>query len=119
MDILLNNDHDLEFTDNDLRLTETESESLAQRLKIKLLTFRGEWFLNTQEGIPYYQRIFRKNTPKETIDAVFKQAILSEPEVIQLNEFNSSINRQFRIYRLNFIVRSSNSDEPIPVEIEL
>lgn len=119
-DLKINQDaYDLELVDGDFSLTQTESESLKQRLIIKLRTFRGEWYLDTQLGLPYFQRIFQKGTAKETVDSLFKQAILSEPEVQQLLEFSSSIDRQFRIYTLNFIVKSSNADEPIPVEIEL
>lgn len=118
MDILLNKSHDLEFSGGDLSLTTNESQSLAQRLRVKLLTFRGEWFLDTNEGIPYFESIFGKNRAKQTIDVIFKRAILAEPEVISIVSFNSTINPN-RIYELRFTVRSSNSEESIPVDLTI
>lgn len=118
MDIKLNREHDLEFDGNDLKLTSTESESLAQRLIVKLRTFQGEWFLDVNEGIGYYQSILGKNRAKETIDLIFKNAILSEPEVVNIISFESSISPQ-RVYQLRFKVRSLNGDEGIPVELTI
>jgi len=118
MDIKLNSEHDLAFDGYDLTLTTTESESLAQRLIIKLRTFRGEWFLNVDEGISYYESILGKNRAKETIDLIFKNAILSEPEVVNIISFESSISPQ-RVYQLRFKVRSLDGDEGIPVELTI
>ena len=37
--------------------------NVAQRLYIMLRTFAGEWYLNTEHGIPYFQSILgQKNT---------------------------------------------------------
>lgn len=119
MDIKLTSDHDLDITSGDFTLTETESESLRQRLVIKLLTFQGEWFLNQNEGIPYYQSILGKNRAKETIDTIFKTAILNTPDVISLDSFQSSIDNRTRAYSLSFRVRSNNANEPIPVELTI
>lgn len=119
-DLKLNlSDHDIALVDGDFDVTETEAESLQQRLKIKLLTFKGEWYLNTQEGVPYFQSIFGKNRAKESIDAIFKQKILEEPEVQQLIEFSSSIDNVTRVYRLQFRIKSINEDTPIPIDIEI
>lgn len=112
------NSHDLIFEDNDFQLTQTEDASLAQRLKIKLLTFQGEFFLNQNLGTPWYQSILGKPRSKETIDSILKSIILEEDEVIQILEFRSNIDRN-RIYSLSFRVLSEGSDEVIPVELTL
>lgn len=119
MDIKLTNDHDIGIVSNDFTLTETESESLKQRLIIKLLTFQGEWFLNQNEGLPYYQSILGKNRAKETIDTIFKTAILDTPDVISLDSFQSSIDNLTRGYTMSFRVRSNNADEPIPIKLTI
>lgn len=118
-DIKLDNSHDLIYEGGDLKLTLNQSESLAQRLKVKLLTFRGEWFLNDTLGIPYYQSIFRAGVSKATVDTIFLRAISSEPEVIQVLDFDSSMDNTNRIYSLSFKVRSENDPNPIPIEIQL
>lgn len=112
-------EHDIIFTDGDFQLTSTQSESLAQRLKIKLQTFQGEFFLDTRVGLPYYQSILRKNVSKASVDAIFLRAISEEPEVLQVNDFRSVLDNANRIYTLSFTVRSQNDPEPIPIEIQL
>ncbi len=111
--------HDLIFENGDFVLTRTESESLTQRLKVKLLTFQGEWFLDGGLGIPYFQSIFRKGVSKATVDSIFLRAISEEPEVQQILEFNSDFDNLSRSYSLSFTVLSNDSSEPIPIEIEL
>lgn len=49
--------HDLVLDGTDLRVTD-EDEILVQRLSIRLQFLLGEWFLNTNLGIPYAQTIF-------------------------------------------------------------
>lgn len=110
--------HDLIFESGDFKITRVESESLVQRLKIKLSTWSGEWFLDTTLGVPYFETIFKKGTAKETIDNIFKVRIVSEPEVEALLSFESSIDKTFRIYSLVFTVRSSNGVETIPIELQ-
>lgn len=111
--------HDLKLESGDFKLTLTESESLQQRLKIKLLTFQGEFYLNTQLGVPWFQRIFTKQISKETVDSILKVQIVSEPEVESLINFSSTIDNLNRVYSLNFTVRSSNNAEIIPIELQL
>ncbi|MBG23768.1 MAG: hypothetical protein CMF22_10635 [Idiomarinaceae bacterium] len=111
--------HDLELVNGDFKLTLTEDESLAQRLKVKLLTFQGEWFLDQNLGIPWYQRILGKNAAKETIDIIFQRAITEEPEVVSLRSYESNLDSRNRRMTISFVVNSTSDDEPIPIEIEL
>lgn len=120
MDLKLDRiDHDLLFVDNDLVVTTVRSESLAQRLRVKLLTFRGEWFLDETVGVPYFQSIFGKNRSKESVDAIFKQAIINEPEVKALLDYQSTLDSQYRVFSLSFRIRSVDEDEPTLIEFEI
>jgi len=107
-DILLDPEtHDTLFINGTTPVTYENRLTVAQRLKIKLLTFRGEYFLNTTEGIPYFQTIFKRGVSKSTIDTIFQEAILSEPDVLEIIEFNSIIDVQTRTYQLSFKVRTN------------
>ena len=86
--------------------TTSTSENLAQRLKIKLLTFFGEWFLDGTIGIDYFGQIFGKNRSKQSVDAIFQAEILKEKEVLQITSFNSTLNQQTRVYSLVFEVKT-------------
>jgi len=65
MDILLSEEtHDIVFVNGATPITADVGDSLKQRLKIKLLTFKGEWFLDTNYGTPYSNRFLEKEDQK-------------------------------------------------------
>lgn len=119
MDLLLSDDHDFVFEDGDFKVTQTIPETLEQRLKIRLLTYRDEWYLDTTTGVPYYESILGKNRAKETIDLIFKSEILSEDAVEELLEFTSTVDDHYRIYSIHFKVRSKGGKEIVPVSLQL
>ena len=84
-------------------------DTVAQRLKIRLLTFQEEWFLDTTYGVPYFQRILgKKKVTKSSIDIIFQEQILLEPGVKELVEFNSTFSD--RQYSVKFKVRVVTGD---------
>lgn len=83
--------------------TQPFTETVAQRLKIRLLTFRSEYFLNTEHGVPYWQEILGKKPGKARVDAIFQEQILLEVGVKEIVSFVSTfVNRQ---YSLTFSVK--------------
>ena len=117
MDILLDDNHDISFSGKDFKLTSSVAESLSQRLKIKLLTFYGEWFLDATEGVDYYGSILGKNRSKQAIDSLFMKKILEEDDVTSITSFESHIDKEIREYSLSFSVVTSDTSEAIPVGI--
>lgn len=118
MDLVLSDPkHDILIKDGDFQLTQDTCESLRQRLIIKLLSFRADWYLDLTSGVPYYESILGRPRAKETIDIIFKEAILNTPDVIEITEFKSTITKD-RFYKLNFKVRSECTKEIIPVELD-
>jgi len=97
---------DLLYDNTGATVTTDRASSVAQKLKIKLSTFLGEWFINTDNGVPYYQEIFGKVRNKQTIDLIFQQKILEEPDVVELTEFFSDVSNG-RTYTINFRVRTT------------
>lgn len=90
--------NDIEIINNDLFLLGGRDE-IAQVLRQELRVFLGEWFLNTDEGIPYLQEILKKNPNVSTVDAIFKNKILESPGVIELTEYTLDFeNRKLRLY---------------------
>ena len=86
-------------------------ETTAQRLRVRLLTFMGEWFADTSYGIPYYQRILGKKVAKSTIDQIFQQAILEERGVREITYFESSLSG--RRYSAEFRVKVREGETPL------
>jgi hypothetical protein len=101
--------HDIVYSDGDIRLTRDTLEDAAQRIKIRLQIFKGEWILDNREGVPYYQEILTK-TSKEAVDAIFKAKVLEDPLVENLLEFTSTYNPSSSEYSLNFSVSLTSGD---------
>ena len=119
MDILLDEEtHDLVFNNSSVTVTTKQKQSVAQLLKIKLFTFLGEWFLDTDNGVPYYQKIFGKVRSKEAIDAIFRAKIVEEPDVVEITEFESTLSAD-RTYSLKFRVRTTLDQVTDSIVIEL
>lgn len=74
-------------------------ESIIQHLKIRLKTFKGEWFLDTALGVSYFDDVFKKNPDLTILNAVFTKIILDTPGVLSLQtlSFDLDSNRQLSI----------------------
>jgi hypothetical protein len=109
MDLLLDSTtHDIVF-DGSAQVTSNITEALSQRLKIKLLTFMGEWYLDEDYGTPYYQSILGKNRDKATIDAILQNIIREDEYVKQIIEF-TSVKTNTREYSLSFRVQDTSGN---------
>ena len=93
--------HDLSLENQGLSLTQN-LEEVRQSLSIKLRLFLGEWFLDTKSGIPYFESIFI-DTPKiKQIENIFKEAILTNPSILELESFSLEVNIQTRQLIIQF-----------------
>jgi hypothetical protein len=95
--------HDLMLTGEGIRATSSVLEDAAQRIKVRILIFLGEWLLDSREGVPYYQQILTK-TSKVAVDAIFRAKIKEEPLVFQVVSFSSNLSTSDRKYTLSFEV---------------
>jgi hypothetical protein len=80
---------DLFLENGTIRLTNTLTEEVIQTLRIGLLLFQGEWFLDPDQGMPYFQTILGQKTPLGIISQIFRSAILQVPGVKQLTSFEA------------------------------
>lgn len=118
MDLLLDpTTHDLVFINGQSPVTQTQAEVVAQRLKITLYTFLGEWFLDPTIGVPYFQQIFGKGRTKSAVDVIFQRFISNDPGVIEIREFQSVLEPQGRGYEMTFTVRVANNVITAPITI--
>lgn len=103
--IRLNEDGDVDITEGKLSLT-SGTEATAQRLKQRLSLFFGEWFLDRSRGVPYFEHIFVKNPSPTVIDSVIKREIVSDPAVIELQEFDLDLDTATRKLDIAFKART-------------
>lgn len=83
------------------RLTASLKEETVQDLYISLRMFKGEWFLDREQGIPYWQSILGTKTPVAIVSQIFRRAIRSRPGVKSVDSFNAE-RQANRTIRLDF-----------------
>lgn len=119
MDIRLNAlTGDIDFT-NGMDIVVTTAEEIHQRLTIRLNTFLGEWFLDRNYGVPYFQQILGKGRKKATIDSILQDQILADGNVLEIVSFSSTT--EGRKYSVEFRVKVVSGEiiNPIPLEVTI
>jgi len=106
IDLQLDNSHDLNVSGNDLVLTE-DADQVSQNLDIKLHFFKGEYPLDITFGVPYYENVFVKNPDIPAVSAIFKSAIMSVPDVNELQEFSLDYDASARDISVDFKVNTT------------
>lgn len=97
-DIVIGDDFDMSFVSG--------VEYYAQKLKVRLWFFLGEWFLDTAEGTPFYQSILVKNPDTDLIETLLKARILESPGVIELKSFELVYDNSLRKATVTFQVQT-------------
>ena len=105
MDLLLNDSHDLALVGYDLVMA-TGIDLMRQRLKQSLLFFQGEWYLDIEDGVPYYQDILKKSPDQIAVEAAFKTAIIETPGVTEITAFALKYDAPLRSLSLSFGVKT-------------
>lgn len=85
---------DIELESGDLA-TIDEPDASGQRIRHRLLTFRGEWFLDLGFGPPYIEQIFVKNPRLEIIGSVLRSEI-GKSVSGSFTKFEASLNQATR-----------------------
>lgn len=102
IDLKLGSDGDLETSDFDLHFV-TAGEQTAQRLKIRLRMLFGEYFLDTSKGFPWFEEILGvKPLSLDRVDAVFREHILVDAEILSIESFQMNYNNSTRVFSLAF-----------------
>lgn len=104
-DLLLNSAGDIVIDPFDLQLNTKGLEAVGQRLDITLRTFKGEYFLNTEFGAPWYQTVLKKGASKNLIDTQLRAVIVGVTGVLQLLEYSSVITSDVRNLEVTFKAR--------------
>ena len=101
-DLKLDADGDLEIgPDGDLIII-TGIDAIAQHLRIRLQFFRGEWFLDTRLGIPYFEEVLIKSPDLNVVQSLLREAIRETPGVISITSFELDFDGVTRKLSLNF-----------------
>ena len=105
--------HDLAFANRDLA-TLSGVDLVRQRLAIILQLFKGEWFLDAEAGIPWFQEILEKGVDDAVVDGILRNAITDTTDVNRLLTYESEIDAATRTITVAFTVDTVYG----PVEFE-
>ncbi len=67
-----------------------QPEAVAQLVKTRLLLWLGEWYLNADDGTPYYQNILGKYS-KATADQAIQNRVTSTDGVNDISFYSSTL----------------------------
>jgi hypothetical protein len=79
---------DLQLDNGTVRLTASLLEEVVQRIRVSLLLFRGEWFLDETQGVPYWQSILGQKTPLMQLQRIFRSVVQQQPTVKAITRFS-------------------------------
>lgn len=82
--------HDLQISKGKLLYISGDNE-LIQRIKIALWHYRGEYFLNTDAGVPWYSKIEGRRTNAGNVSSELRRAILKVYGVSRIVSFTSAL----------------------------
>jgi hypothetical protein len=98
---------DYDYTNNKIDIAENDQE-IGQRLKLRLKRFLGEWFLNNELGIPYFEEVLVKNPDLDSIKQIFRKEIEETEGVLNIIKLNTELIREDRKLKIDFTVKLNN-----------
>jgi hypothetical protein len=117
-DIALDADGDILLDEEGLHFI-SGIEAVAQAIRFRLLMFRGEWFLNQDIGVPYFEELIgdasKQAGVKSRARAAFAAAILDAPGVTSILQLDVDINSATRRMTVTWQARATFGDTPITV----
>lgn len=79
---------DLAINQGDLCLCAGDTDAIAQAIIIRLKTFAGEWFLDSNVGLPYLSHILGKKNSERFLQRIVTKTIKTLPGVVDLKNFD-------------------------------
>ena len=97
---------DLDILNGDLvvlgETPETHLAYMRQKIAARFKFFLGEWFLNLNEGVPYYRDVFGKNPNLDLVRSLFLRLLRETPGVLDVASFSLSYDPRARTLGFDF-----------------
>lgn len=118
---LITNDWIVE--NSDLKFTSDKSEFVAQKMTENLLFILGEWFLDRNQGLPYFGEldengnriretgILIKNPDLNYIITLYKDTVNNIDEIEEILEFDLVLNSSTRTLTIDYIVAIGENEQ--------
>ena len=114
MDILLDSSGDIALNRGDIVLT----DSVCQKVCIRLRWFLNEWKFNRNSGVPYYEEFFIKQYDIDNVKQLLEEEILSVDEVEEISSLEASVDIENRALSVSCSVVLTDGEE-VKVEVNV
>ena len=101
---------DLLLVKGTLVFTKDLRYEVAQRLLTRLSFFKGEWFYDRRQGMPYYQQLLVKAPDSNAVRSIFSQAITGTKGVSSLLSLDIGEPDANREVEIRFVCRLTNGE---------
>ena len=81
-----------------------DREGIQQRISQVLKTIAGEWFLDLDYGLPYFEQILIKNPNLPAVQDLFRRALLSVKGVSSVERLTLSLDTTSRTLAVSWVV---------------
>lgn len=118
---LLDVNNDIVFSESGF-LRATRGRLVVQQVRSNLLYYRAEWFLNRNNGVPYFQDVFVKPANLNLLESELKSTILNTPGVDSLISFSLDFDTSTRKVSVSFEARTIYNEDisdTIPLSIQV
>lgn len=87
--------------------TATDPAAVAQALRLRLRFFLGEWFLDEEIGVPWFQSILVKGPRLVEVREFLRAEILATPDVTELLSMTMNYDNATRKLSVAYKVRTN------------
>lgn len=108
-DLQLSASGDLQITGGDLQLVDDVS-CIIQAVRCRLQFWQGEWFIDQNQGMPYFTTIFVKNANLSLIKSIFRRAIETAPGILSVTKCEVSLNAHTRVLTVTWQAIASTGE---------
>lgn len=117
MDLLLDDSGDLALVNGDL-VTVTGVDEIAQRVRVRLRLFAGEWFLAPDQGVPYFDRILGQKISKAALLSILREQVLACPGIASIATLEADVDSARRSVSVTLSATTTDGD-PLAATLEL
>jgi hypothetical protein len=107
VNFLLDDTGDLAFENNNWVMADGVDE-IKQICKCNLQSVAGEWFLDTTQGLPYFEEIFEKQSDVQRVNSIFINELKKVPGIISIIRFETTLDSVTRELTVNFEARTAS-----------
>jgi len=107
--------HDLALTaDGNLDMVQ-DAEAIGQHARQRVMTYAGEWFLDTTCGVPWLDQIMGRQFDPALSESVLKKEMIETDGVTAIEAFSLSFNRTLRGLNVTRATLATEYDEEASV----